>query len=125
MAEHSRVLRSDRVVERRRLDQDHSPLFQFHDFGEQLPHHWTTITNESAFGVDYYTLTAVARSNILVHSPNETKYFYADLDEDGNRLNAEHRTRSPLRPGRRRRCRILVAVDLRGPLRQPDDERLT
>jgi hypothetical protein len=68
-----------------------TPLFQFHNYGHRLPHHWTTITNESAFGVDYYTRTAVARSNILVNSPNETKYFYADLDEDGERLNAQHR----------------------------------
>ncbi|HET9944403.1 MAG TPA: DUF1254 domain-containing protein [Actinomycetes bacterium] len=67
------------------------PLFQFHNYGQQLPHHWTTISNESAFGVDYYTRTAVARSNILVNSPNETKYFYADFDADGTRLDGSHR----------------------------------
>jgi hypothetical protein len=52
------------------------PLFQFRNYGQQLPHHWTTISNESAFGVDYYTRTAVAKSNILVNTPVETKYFY-------------------------------------------------
>ena len=31
--------------------------------------------------------TAVAKSNILVNSPNETKYFYQDLDSSGTRLN--------------------------------------
>ncbi|MFD7306927.1 DUF1254 domain-containing protein [Promicromonospora sp. NPDC059942] len=67
------------------------PLFQFRSYGRQLPHHWTTISNESAFGVDYYTRTAVAKSNILVNSPNETKYFYADLDADGHRLNGGSR----------------------------------
>ena len=36
--------------------------------------------NEAAFGTDYFTRTAVAKSNILVNSPNETKYFYQDLD---------------------------------------------
>jgi hypothetical protein len=29
------------------------PLFQFRDFGQQLPHNWSTISNESAFGTDY------------------------------------------------------------------------
>ncbi len=67
------------------------PLFQFHNYGQQLPHHWTNISNESAFGVDYYTRTAVARSNILVNSPNETKYFYADFDSAGDRLDGSNR----------------------------------
>lgn len=63
------------------------PLFQFRNYGQQLPHHWSTISNESAFGTDYFTRTAVAKSNILVNSPNETKYFYQDLDSSGTRLN--------------------------------------
>jgi len=67
------------------------PLFQFRNYGQQLPHHWSTISNESAFGTDYFTRTAVAKSNILVNSPNETKYFYQDLDANGGRLNSAHR----------------------------------
>lgn len=63
------------------------PLFQFRNWGQQLPHHWSTISNEAAFGTDYFTRTAAAKSNILVNSPNETKYFYQDLDESGARLN--------------------------------------
>jgi hypothetical protein len=63
------------------------PLLQFRNYGQQLPHHWSTISNESAFGIDYFTRTAVARSNIFVNSPNETKYYYQDLDDAGNRLN--------------------------------------
>jgi hypothetical protein len=35
------------------------PLFQFRNYGQQLPHNWTTISNEAAFGTDYYTRTAV------------------------------------------------------------------
>jgi hypothetical protein len=65
-----------------------TPLFQFRNYGHQLPHHWTTISNESAFGADYFTRTAVAKSNILVNSPDETKYFYQDLDAAGTRLNS-------------------------------------
>ena len=68
-------------------DQLVKPLFQFRNYGQQLPHHWSTISNEAAFGVDYYTRTAAAKSNILVNAPNETKYFYQDLDASGARLN--------------------------------------
>lgn len=68
-----------------------TPLLQFRNYGQQLPHNWSTISNESAFGVDYFTRTAVARSNIFVNAPKETKYFYQDLDNAGSRLNGAHR----------------------------------
>jgi hypothetical protein len=64
------------------------PLFQFRNYGQQLPFNWSTISNEAAFGTDYFTRTAVAKSNIMVNAPNETKYFYQDLDVDGTRLNS-------------------------------------
>jgi hypothetical protein len=67
------------------------PLFQFRNYGQQLPYNWSTISNESAFGTDYFTRTAVAKSNILVNSPNETKYFYQDLDAGAGRLNSDNR----------------------------------
>ena len=67
------------------------PLLQFRNYGRQLPHYWSTISNGAAFGTDYFTRTAVARSNILVNSPNETKYYYQDLDDRGGRLNGAHR----------------------------------
>jgi hypothetical protein len=68
-----------------------TPLFQFRNYGEQLPNHWSTISNEAAFGSDYFTRTAVAKSNIFVNSPNETKYYYQDLDAAGTRLNGASR----------------------------------
>jgi hypothetical protein len=67
------------------------PLFQFRNYGQQLPYHWSTISNEAAFGADYFTRTAVAKSNIFVNSPNETKYYYQDLDANGARLNGANR----------------------------------
>lgn len=67
------------------------PLLQFRNWGQQLPAHWSTISNEAAFGTDYFTRTAVAKSNILVNSPNETKYYYQDLDVNGERLNGAKR----------------------------------
>jgi hypothetical protein len=68
-----------------------NPLFEFRNYGQQLPHNWSTISNEAAFGTDYFTRTAVAKSNIFVNSPKETKYFYQDLDKDGLRLNGSER----------------------------------
>jgi hypothetical protein len=62
------------------------PLLQFRNFGIPAPHNWTTHNNGAAFGTDYFTRTAVARSNILVNKPYETKYFYQDLDAAGARL---------------------------------------
>jgi hypothetical protein len=69
------------------------PSFQFRNYRQQRPHHWSTISNVSAFGTDYFTRTAVAKSNILVNSLNETKYFYQNLDENGARLNSANRYR--------------------------------
>jgi len=63
------------------------PLFEFRNWGVQLPFNWSTTSNNAAFGTDYFTRTAVAKSNIFVNAPNETKYFYQDLDADGGRLN--------------------------------------
>jgi hypothetical protein len=68
-----------------------TPLFQFRTWGQQLPYHWSTIANGAAFGTDYFTRTAVAKSNILVNAPNETKYFYQDLDAGGAPLNGRNR----------------------------------
>jgi hypothetical protein len=67
------------------------PLLQFRNYGQQLPHHWSTISNEAAFGTDYFTRTAVAKSNLFVNAPVETKYFYQDLDASGARLNGARR----------------------------------
>lgn len=67
------------------------PLLQFRNFGISLPGNWTTIDNGAQFGTDYFTRTAVAKSNILVNKAKETKYFYQDLDADGARLNGGNR----------------------------------
>jgi hypothetical protein len=67
------------------------PVFQFRNYGQQLPHYWSTIANGAAFGTDYFTRTAVAKSNILVNIPVQAKYFYQDLDATGGRLNGANR----------------------------------
>src|SRR5262249_45497357 len=66
-------------------------LFEFRNYGQQLPHHWSTISHEADFGPDYFTRTPVAKSNIFVNAPKETKYFYQDFDATGERLNGANR----------------------------------
>jgi hypothetical protein len=66
------------------------PVFEFRNYGLPLPHNWTTQNNGAQFGTDYFTRTAVARSNIFVNRPIETKYFYQDLDSGGERLTGAH-----------------------------------
>ena len=68
-----------------------APLFEFRNFGLQLPRYWSTQTNGAEFGTDYFTRTAVAKSNIFVNKPNEAQYFYQDLDDSGQRLTGAHR----------------------------------
>jgi hypothetical protein len=67
-----------------------APLFEFRNFGVALPRNWTTQVNGAQFGTDYFTRTAVAKSNIFVNRPRETKYTYLDQDGAGGRLNGAH-----------------------------------
>jgi hypothetical protein len=67
------------------------PLFQFRNYGLSLPYNWTTQIKGAQFGAVYLTRTAVAKSNIFVNKPLETKYFYQDLDQAGGRLNGANR----------------------------------
>jgi hypothetical protein len=61
-------------------------LFQFRNIGLPLPGHWSTQRNGARFGADYLSRTAMAKANILVNTPEETTYFYQDLDSRGERL---------------------------------------
>ncbi|WP_024803496.1 DUF1254 domain-containing protein [Nocardia sp. BMG51109] len=61
-------------------------LFEFRNYGLPAGGNWTTQRNGAAFGTDYLSRTAVGKSNIFVNTPNETSYYYQDLDNTGNRL---------------------------------------
>jgi hypothetical protein len=65
-------------------------LFQFRNIGIPSTYNWSTQRNGAAFGADYLSRTAMDKANIFVNSPNETAYFYADLDDNGDRLNGAH-----------------------------------
>ena len=86
------ALKAAMVDEATKAEQDLvTPLFQFRNYGLPVAYHWTTQSNGAAFGTDYFTRTAVAKSNIFVNKPSETKYFYQDLDQSGARLNGKNR----------------------------------
>ncbi|MFD6393155.1 DUF1214 domain-containing protein [Nocardia sp. NPDC060259] len=61
-------------------------VFEFRNIGLPAAHHWTTQRNGATFGSDYLSRTAMAKANIFVNSPNETVYYYQDLDDQGIRL---------------------------------------
>ena len=63
-----------------------TPLFQFRNIGLPRPGHWSTQRNGARFGTDYLSRTAIGKSNIFVNTPEETTYFYQDLDSRGERL---------------------------------------
>ena len=67
------------------------PLLHFRNWGVQVGNGWSSTSNNAAFGTDYFARTAVARSNILVNAPLETKYLYQDLDSKGQPLTGTNR----------------------------------
>ncbi|RDY67757.1 DUF1254 domain-containing protein [Lysobacter soli] len=86
------ALKAAAIDEAKKAEQELiAPLLQFRNFGVPLPHNWTTVRNGAQFGSDYFTRTAVAKSNIYVNKPNEATYFYQDLDDSGARLNGSKR----------------------------------
>jgi hypothetical protein len=74
-------------------------LFQFRNVGIPVGHNWTTQRNGAAFGTDYLSRTAIAKSNIFVNTPGETTYFYQDLDSAGDRLNGARAYEVTFPPG--------------------------
>jgi hypothetical protein len=49
---------------------------------------WTSPSNGAAWGVDYLSRTATARSNMYDNAPSTTRYIYTDFDSTGARLNS-------------------------------------
>jgi hypothetical protein len=74
-------------------------LFQFRNIGLPLPGHWSTQRNGARFGTDYLSRTAMGKANIFVNVPEETTYFYQDLDEHGDRLDGSRSYAVTFPPG--------------------------
>lgn len=83
------------------------PLFKLSNNGVQLPGYWTRIFNGAAFGHDYLTRLAIAKSNIFVNQNAETTYLYQYRDRDGRRLNGASRYQVTFK--------TLIATGMRGP----------
>ncbi|MFT3921866.1 MAG: DUF1214 domain-containing protein [Myxococcales bacterium] len=66
-----------------------APLLDFRTNGIALPGGWNTPPNGARFGLDYLTRTATAKSNMYVNKPEETRYFFVEVDSQGKRLNGE------------------------------------
>lgn len=51
---------------------------------------WNRSVNNSQWGLDYQNRATTARSNMFENRPNETQYFYIDVDSTGDPLTGEH-----------------------------------
>jgi hypothetical protein len=68
-----------------------SPLFSFRTNGSRLANGWNSPTNVARWGNDYLSRTATAKSNMYTNQPEETRYFFLEVDEKGQRLHGDHR----------------------------------
>ena len=66
-----------------------SPLFDFRTNGPRLQGGWNSPPNVAAWGFDYLTRAATAKSNMYVNQPTETRYFFLEVDRDGSRLDGK------------------------------------
>ena len=62
------------------------PLFAWQNNGVAIGNGWRSTPNGAQWGTDYLSRLATAKSNIFENTPNETKYFYRDLDAKGQQL---------------------------------------
>jgi hypothetical protein len=67
------------------------PLFEFHNNGRPVGNGWTSPNNGAAWGVDYLSRAASARSNMYDNAPSTTRYIYNDFDSSGARLNGANK----------------------------------
>ena len=62
------------------------PLFDFRTNGPRSEQGWNSPPNVARWGFDYLTRAATAKSNMYVNQPEETRYFFVEVDGDGERL---------------------------------------
>ncbi|WP_339510123.1 DUF1254 domain-containing protein [Pseudomonas sp. RL_15y_Pfl2_60] len=68
-----------------------SPLFSFRTNGSVLPNGWNSPTNVARWGNDYLTRLATAKSNMYTNQPEETRYFFLEVDSSNQRLHGDNR----------------------------------
>lgn len=62
------------------------PFFEWKHNGRPAGNGWNRSVNNAQWGVDYFNRTGTAKSNMFDNRPNETQYFYTDLDSAGDQL---------------------------------------
>ncbi|MCP1419236.1 hypothetical protein J3D47_003479 [Pseudomonas laurylsulfativorans] len=65
------------------------PLFYLSRNGVRIANGWNRPFNNAAFGTDYLTRLAIAKSNIFENHARETTYLFREEDGDGQRLSGE------------------------------------
>ncbi|WP_201743658.1 DUF1254 domain-containing protein [Roseiconus nitratireducens] len=63
-----------------------NPMFEFRNNGVEAGNGWRTQKNAARFGFGYFQRTATAKGNMFSNVPDETMYFGADFDSEGQRL---------------------------------------
>ncbi|NDZ95081.1 DUF1254 domain-containing protein [Streptomyces sp. SID6673] len=66
-----------------------APLFDFRTNGQRLAGGWNSPPSVARWGFDYLTRTATAKSNMYVNQPEETRYFFLEVDSEGRRLDGD------------------------------------
>ncbi len=67
-----------------------SSFFKWEHNGTPAGNNWNRSTNNAQFGVDYFNRTGTAKSNFYDNKPDETQYFYTDVDSKGIQLNGNN-----------------------------------
>jgi hypothetical protein len=62
------------------------PFFEWRQNGVPAGNNWNRSKHNAEFGVDYFSRLGTSKSNMFDNRPNETQYFYTDLDAEGDRL---------------------------------------
>lgn len=65
-------------------------FFRWKHNGRPAGNHWNRSTNNAQWGVDYFNRTGTSRSNMFDNKPNETQYFYTDVDATGQPLDGKN-----------------------------------
>ena len=63
-----------------------APFFTWRHNGKPAGNGWNRSANNAQWGLDYFNRTGTAKSNMFDNRPNETQYFYTDLDSSGMQL---------------------------------------
>ncbi len=75
------------------------PLFYLSSNGVRIAHGWNRPFNSAAFGTDYLTRLAIAKSNIFENNVKETAYIFREEDGDGQRLSGKRSYTLTFPPG--------------------------